>query len=86
MFAPRYFAPRYFAPRYFPPVIEIVVPPAPVPPTDTGRGSGPTDGIQPEGYTKLYEDRLLETRRKRILSEDDDIVALIVAMITKGLM
>lgn len=54
----------------------------------------PTEVIEPEsgdrgfsgpGYSRQYEDALRETRRKRILQEDNDIVELIVAMLTGGL-
>ena len=56
-------------------------------PTDVGRGSGPTDGIRRlPGYNKHHQDNILETRRKRILQEDEDIIALIMAMLTRGIM
>ena len=67
----------------------VQCPSATVPPTvpgGGGRGSGRTSGIRPLGYTGQREDALAETRRKRILREDDDIVAIIGAMLTRGLM
>lgn len=55
--------------------------PAPVPSSEGGgRRSERT------GYRDGHRDALEQTRRKRILSEDDDIIALITAMLTKGLM
>ena len=76
--------------------------PTPIPNTDGGgRGSGridrksalkaqqptPTPLSRPRrGYDQGNVDALDETRRMRILAEDDDIVALITAMLTKGLM
>jgi len=68
-----------------PSVFLAIIPPAP----DQGlptRGSGQTTGIRREGYNKHREAALRETRRGRILREDDDIIALIVSMITKDLM
>lgn len=46
-----------------------------------GTGGGRYD----PGYTRQREDALAETRRKRILRDDEDIVALIMAMITERL-
>lgn len=51
-----------------------------------GRGSGPTTGIQEYGYRGHRDQALEETRRKRILLEDDDIVALIMAMVTRDML
>jgi len=67
---------------------EIVpeIPVTPTPPPSGGRGSGPIYREWAPGYDQYREDALRETRRKRILAEDDDIVALIAAMITKRLM
>jgi len=66
------------------------------PPTGGGgRGSGPTNGVQPEHpyrprshtrYDKGNIDALEETRRARILAEDDDIVALIAAMLSRDML
>jgi hypothetical protein len=89
MFANRYFAPRYFAPRYFPPVSASVVVEPPIEPpvtptTSSSRGSGPTNGIQSIGYHKHHEADLLQTRRNRILREDEDIMAFIISFVTKG--
>lgn len=54
----------------------------PIPkPKIPGTGGGRYD----VGYTKGRDDALLETRRKRILAEDDDIVGVIIAIVTKGL-
>lgn len=55
-------------------------------PDRPGRGSGPTTGIRPESFKEHREDALRETRLKRILAEDEDIVALIMAMLKNGLM
>lgn len=67
---------------------KVIQPPIPpVKPGDVpGRGSGPTHGIREEGYNKHREDALRETRRLRILQEDEDLIALIVSMVTKDLM
>ena len=69
-------------------IVDPTPDPGPViDPTDVGRGSGPTDGIRRlPGYNKHHQDNILETRRKRILQEDDDVVALIMAMLTRGIM
>lgn len=61
----------------------------PLPPVvdeEPTRGSGPTHGIRKEGYKRHRESALLETRRRRILQEDEEIIALILSMITKDLM
>lgn len=74
----------------------------PTPNTDGGgRGSGPigrrarvkVKAQQPDpyrrprkGYAKGNIDALEETRRLRILAEDDDVVALIMSMLNNGLM
>jgi hypothetical protein len=58
----------------------------PSPDLEPSRGSGPTTGIRRERYDKHREDALRETRRNRIIREDDDIVSLIVSMLTKDLM
>ena len=55
-------------------------------PIPSGRGSGPTTGIQGMGYNQQRRDDLRETLRNRILQEDDDIVAFIVSMVTKDLL
>ena len=89
MFGPAYFGTTYYGPTYFGPGadgLEFPVPgPAPVP-DPGGRGSGPTGGIQPDVYRDQYRDDLEQTRRNKILQDDDDIIALIVAMVTKGLL
>lgn len=56
------------------------------PPSPSGRGSGPTHGIRKEGYKDHREAALRETRHNRILREDEDVIALIVAILTKGLL
>ena len=61
----------------------IIIPidlPGPV--GDGGNGGGQ----QQPGYSKTQNDALLETRRNRILREDDDIIALIMSMLTKDLL
>ncbi len=59
----------------------------PVPSTDGGgRGTGPIGRRARAGYEGAGLDALEETRRKRILIEDDDIVALIMAMLENRLM
>ncbi len=57
----------------------IVVPPQVKIP---GTGGG---GRYEPGYTKQREDALAETRRRRILQEDEEVIALIMAMVTEGL-
>jgi len=49
----------------------------PIPSSGGGR-TGP-------GYTKQHEDDLRQTRKRRILQEDDEMIALIMAMVTRGL-
>jgi hypothetical protein len=69
----------------FIPIPVVVLPPSSQP---VGRGSGPTTGVKPEfppGYTGQWDDMLRAIRRQRILAEDEDMAALIVAMVTKGL-
>lgn len=46
-----------------------------------GTGGGRYD----PGYVRQREDALKETRRRRILQEDEEVVALIMAMVTEGL-
>lgn len=56
----------------------------PVPqPEIPGTGGG---GRYDPGYTRQREDALKETRRRRILQEDEEVIALIMAMVTEGLM
>ena len=59
--------------------------PAPAPSHGGGRGTG---GIhRPRtGYERGRDDAVEETRRKRILQEDDDIIALLTAMLNNGLL
>ena len=57
--------------------VEPVTPQPEIPATGGG-GRSP-------GYTRGREDALLETRRKRILRDDEEITALIMAMVTEGL-
>jgi len=57
-----------------------------VPTGPPGRGTGPTTGIRPESYTEHREDLLREARGKRILQDDEDIVAVVMAMLKNGLM
>lgn len=59
---------------------EVVEPPIPQPKIP-GTGGGRYD----PGYVRQREDALRETRHKRILREDEEMVALIMAMVTKGL-
>lgn len=59
--------------------------PVSVPPV-VDSGSGRSAGIRRDGYRKTYQDDLLETRRKRILREDEELSTLIVAMITRDLL
>jgi len=62
---------------------EIVIPPVvePKPEIPSTGGGGRYD----PGYVRQREDALLETRRRRILAEDEEISAMIMAMITKSL-
>jgi len=64
-----------------------------IPPVKLPSEGGGRDGREPTplsrrryGYEQGNLDALEETRRMRILAEDDDIVAVITAMLTKGLM
>jgi len=68
----------YVAGDYVPPV----EPPIPKPEIPSSGGGGRYD----PGYTRQREDALKETRRRRILQEDDDITAVIMAMVTKDLL
>ncbi len=62
---------------------EVVVPPVVEPqPEIPSTGGG---GRYEPGYTRQREDALAETRRKRILRDDEEITALIMAMVTEGL-
>ena len=62
-----------------------VAPPVVVPPQGDIGGGGGRRNERPS-YRPDYRDALEQTRRKRILQEDDDIVALITAMLTEGMM
>ncbi len=66
-------------------VIPPVIPPAPGP-GPSGRGSGPTTGVQLPPFRDYKDWEIEETRRKRILIEDDDLVALIMAMVTRDML
>lgn len=55
------------------------LPPVEPTPSSGGGRTGP-------GYTKQYEDDLRQTRQRRIIQEDDEVTALIMAMVTRGLM
>lgn len=59
----------------------VVIPPEPAPEIPAGGG-----GRYSPGYTRQRETDLEQTRRRRILQEDEEVVALIMAMITEGLM
>lgn len=59
---------------------EDVEPPQPQP-----KIPGTGGGRYEPGYTRQREDALRETRHKRILREDEEITALIMAMVTEGL-
>jgi len=61
----------------------IVEPPEPTLPEIPGTGGG---GRYEPGYTRQREDALKETRRRRILAEDEEISAMIMAMVTNGLL
>jgi len=65
------------------------------PPIDygsVGRGSGPTSGIRPEGYFDRpkynghYDDMLRESNRNRQIRDDQDIVDIILTLLTKGIL
>ena len=59
----------------------------PLPPYDPGPPSqGGGRRSERPSYRDGPHDALEQTRRKRILQEDDDIVALITAMLGQGLM
>jgi len=47
---------------------------------------GTGGGRYEPGYTRQREDALKETRRRRILAEDEEISAMIMAMVTNGLL
>jgi len=58
----------------------------------SGRGSGPTNGVRPEGYHDkpgyrgYYDDMLRESNEIRRKQDDDDIIELISILLTKGIM
>ena len=60
----------------------------PPPPSDGGgRGSGPTHGIRHDGgYRPNYQDVLDQIERERIETEDNEIIELIMAILTKGIL
>ena len=61
----------------------IIAPPqVEIPSTGGGRGTG---RIDPYGYNKHRDDDLAQTRKRKILQEDDEIIALIMSMVTEGL-
>lgn len=84
MFGPAYFGGTYFGPNYFPPsgLLTGVEPPVDIQIPGTGGGSR----SEREGYRRRPGDDLAETRRKKILREDDDIIALIASMITRDIL
>ncbi len=59
------------------PIPEL--PPVPPIPGSGGGRTGP-------GYGKQYDDALKETRHKRIMQEDEEITAFIMAALTRGLL
>jgi len=65
--------------------ITVLPPHLPYPPSEGG-GRGTSRGIKRKGYNEGQVNALEETRRQRILREDDDIVALIASMLENGLM
>jgi hypothetical protein len=67
------------------PNVWLDIPTVELPSEGGGRGTG---GIhRPRtGYEQGRDDAVEETRRKRILQEDDDIVALIASMLENRLM
>jgi len=52
----------------------------------TPPGGGGSSGARGRNYKKRHENALEKARRERILQEDQDVIALIMTMITKGLM
>ncbi len=63
----------------------FIIPPVPESPPLTpipGSGGGRVD----PGYGRQHEDALKETRHKRIMQEDDEILALIMAALTRNLL
>jgi hypothetical protein len=60
------------------------IPPVQLPSEGGGIGGG-RRSERPD-YREGPQDALEQTRRKRILSEDDDVVALIMSMLGEGLM
>jgi len=46
---------------------------------------GTGGGRYEPGYTRQREDALAETRERRIFQEDEEVVALIMAVVTEGL-
>jgi hypothetical protein len=80
-FSQKSFSPTSF--KFYGLVTSPVAPPV-TPTTSSSRGSGPTNGIQSIGYHKHHEADLLQTRRNRILMEDEDIMAFIISFVTKG--
>jgi hypothetical protein len=62
-------------------IIAIEAPSLPQRPSEGGGRRSERDS-----YRHGHRDALEQTRRKRILAEDDDIVALIAAMLTEGMM
>ena len=81
-FGSNHFAANHFACNHFRPTGEIVIPVPEPQPEIPGTGGG---GRYDPGYTRQREDALEETRRKRILQEDEEVAALIMAMVTEGL-
>jgi len=63
---------------------EVIVEPPIVEPKPEIPGTG--GGRYEPGYTRQREDALKETRRRRILQEDEEISAMIMAMVTNGLL
>lgn len=63
-----------------PPVVE----PVPIPAT----GGGGSGGVRPyrEPYRKQWEDVQRESNRARILREDQEIIDVIIALLTKGIL
>lgn len=70
MFPRRYWAPRYFAPRYFPPVVTIVT-----------RKAGA--GLETHTYYNPSDADLAQIRA-RLIQEDNEIIAIIVAAVSGG--